>query len=411
MSDQNPLFRKAALDKLSSPERLDVLMQVTSPKGWLALATMGGLLAGVIVWSIIGSIPTRINGQGMLIRGGALREIKAGGTGVIEELTLTQGGTVAINQLVGRIRRPDVRAGTAETAITASRLAVEARATEAEHRATQGGLRAQILNTEEEIGRTQSQLAKAEEEVGLRRDQFERGLSTRIQVAQAEQQVESVRARIASLQGQIRQNRAQISSLEQQIRAAALRASGAQGEVRTSQVQEEMVSQVKSEVAGRIIELRVKPGDAVQPGQTLAIVEPLDGPMQTILYVDSRTARQIRPGMEAQISPTEIRREEFGYIKGTVAEVGAAPVTLQKMQSDLANQALAQEIYGKVAPIEIRAEIALDTATPSGFAWSTSEGPPFSISGNSRINVDVVVDRRPPYTYVIPMIRRTLGAS
>jgi HlyD family secretion protein len=208
MSDQNPLFRKAALDKLSSPERLDVLMQVTSPKGWLALATMGGLLAGVIVWSIIGSIPTRINGQGMLIRGGALREIKAGGTGVIEELTLTQGGTVAINQLVGRIRRPDVRAGTAETAITASRLAVEARATEAEHRATQGGLRAQILNTEEEIGRTQSQLAKAEEEVGLRRDQFERGLSTRIQVAQAEQQVESVRARIASLQGQIRQNRA-----------------------------------------------------------------------------------------------------------------------------------------------------------------------------------------------------------
>ena len=47
MSEQNPLFRKAALDKLASPERLDVLMQVTSPKGWLALLMMGIILSSV----------------------------------------------------------------------------------------------------------------------------------------------------------------------------------------------------------------------------------------------------------------------------------------------------------------------------------------------------------------------------
>jgi HlyD family secretion protein len=41
---QNPLFRKAAIDKLSSPERLDVLMEVTSPAGWVALWTLGGVL-------------------------------------------------------------------------------------------------------------------------------------------------------------------------------------------------------------------------------------------------------------------------------------------------------------------------------------------------------------------------------
>ena len=31
------LFRKSAVEKLSSPEQLDVMMQVTSPKGWVAL--------------------------------------------------------------------------------------------------------------------------------------------------------------------------------------------------------------------------------------------------------------------------------------------------------------------------------------------------------------------------------------
>ena len=46
---ENPLFRKAAIDKLSSPERLDVLMQVTSPNDWIALWTIGAILIGIIV--------------------------------------------------------------------------------------------------------------------------------------------------------------------------------------------------------------------------------------------------------------------------------------------------------------------------------------------------------------------------
>ena len=42
--DAQRLFRKAALEKLSSPERLDVMMKVTSPAAWLALAALGAIL-------------------------------------------------------------------------------------------------------------------------------------------------------------------------------------------------------------------------------------------------------------------------------------------------------------------------------------------------------------------------------
>ena len=88
---ENPLFRKAALDKLASPERLDVLMQVTSPMGWLALTTVAGILVGVIVWSIFGSIPERIDGQGVLLRGGANKEIRSTGSGTLSALDLKEG--------------------------------------------------------------------------------------------------------------------------------------------------------------------------------------------------------------------------------------------------------------------------------------------------------------------------------
>jgi HlyD family secretion protein len=231
MSEKNPLFRKAALDKLSSPERLDVLMQVTSPKGWLALATIGGLLAGVIVWSVVGSIPERLNGKGMLIRGGALREIKASGAGTISELKLTQGAIVKVDELVGRIERKDAQAGASESAVNARRLAAEAQATQAEHRGTQEGLRAQIASTNEEIARVDSQIAKAEAEVALRQDQISRGLATRQQVLTAERDVESLRARRSQLQTQNRSAQSQIGTLEQSIRAAFIRANSAAGEV------------------------------------------------------------------------------------------------------------------------------------------------------------------------------------
>src|SRR6185369_18028163 len=100
---ENPLFRKAAIDKLSSPERLDVLMQVTSPNGWIALWTIGAILIGVIVWSVIGSIPERVDAVGILIRGGQLREVRATTPGELTKLTLHVSDVVTAGQIVGEV--------------------------------------------------------------------------------------------------------------------------------------------------------------------------------------------------------------------------------------------------------------------------------------------------------------------
>ena len=104
------LFRKAAMDRLASPERLDVLMQVTSPRGWIALWTLGGVLVCVLAWSVFGSIPTRIDGLGILLRGGSLREIRAEGQGVLTQLNLKTGDTVRPDQAVGVIAQLDIEA-------------------------------------------------------------------------------------------------------------------------------------------------------------------------------------------------------------------------------------------------------------------------------------------------------------
>ena len=57
---ETELFRKKSLDKVSSPEQMNDYLRVTSPGVWLVLAAVIALLAGVLVWSVLGRMETTV---------------------------------------------------------------------------------------------------------------------------------------------------------------------------------------------------------------------------------------------------------------------------------------------------------------------------------------------------------------
>lgn len=61
------IFRQESLERLSSPEQLDQLMQVVNAKSWIPLATVGSLVALAVIWSIFGRIPITATGKGTLV--------------------------------------------------------------------------------------------------------------------------------------------------------------------------------------------------------------------------------------------------------------------------------------------------------------------------------------------------------
>lgn len=56
---QSDLFRKKALNHISSPEHLKDYLRVTNPGIWVVLATVIILLIGLFVWSMIGDLETK----------------------------------------------------------------------------------------------------------------------------------------------------------------------------------------------------------------------------------------------------------------------------------------------------------------------------------------------------------------
>ncbi len=50
------IFRKKSLERVSSPEELNDYIKVTTPSVWMVLAAIIILLAGLVVWSVFGSV-------------------------------------------------------------------------------------------------------------------------------------------------------------------------------------------------------------------------------------------------------------------------------------------------------------------------------------------------------------------
>ncbi len=64
-NDTNKVFRKAALDRLSSPEQLDKMIQIASPSLWVALVAAGLVVLCVLLWAIFGRLPQNVDISGI----------------------------------------------------------------------------------------------------------------------------------------------------------------------------------------------------------------------------------------------------------------------------------------------------------------------------------------------------------
>lgn len=72
MSDKTNIFRKASLERVSSPEQLNDYIKVTGHSVWLVLTAVVVLLIGVLVWSVCGTLTTTPEAVAVVAKGSAI---------------------------------------------------------------------------------------------------------------------------------------------------------------------------------------------------------------------------------------------------------------------------------------------------------------------------------------------------
>lgn len=414
---EGKIFRKVSLERLSSPEQLDQLMQVTDPKGWLALGALGALILAAVVWGFVGSIPTEAQGAGILIRQGGVSTVVATAEGQVEEILVQVGDEISKGQPVAHIRQDPLNRQIQDSEARLEYLEREytelQRYIDQERRLRQRNLQQEQANLERALATVERQVEILDQRLESDRRLLEDGLITKQELLRTEQELNTARDNRDDFQLKIEQ--LELSRLEaeqdmvQQLenRRASIR--DLEFELREQRAKLEENRTVRAIAAGRVLELASGRGDLVGTGTSILSLEVESEELMAVLFIPATSGKQVAAGMTARISPSNVKREEFGFILGEVTWVSDFPATSAGLMRLLSNESLVNSLLEQEPPIQVNVALDRNASTPSGFAWSSSTGPDLQISSGTLATGSVVVREERPIHLVIPKAREALG--
>jgi HlyD family secretion protein len=405
------LFRESALERLSSPEQLDQQLQVTSPKGWIALTAIWVLLVGVIAWSILGAVHTREEGHGIIVTGGGLQVVVAEGAGRLK---------VSVDQVVAHIDKHEVRAEIDELTSQLAELETQYDEhlgfDEKEENAQANLEQADIDRLEQTKAFSLQRVDRLEGRMTIVEGLVKKGNMTEIDLQKIEEEIEDAQMEHEKARLEIEQikakNREANIQRERERMKREFQIRELKGRITVLEHRLERESQVISKFAGTVVERRAAEQTAVNVGDAILLIQPEEATQQleVILYVSAGTGKRVEPGMNVHISPSTVKREEHGSMRGIVREISPVPTGESAMMAVLKDKQMVEKFIQQIGlPRRATIELITNDATPSGFDWTSSEGPGVTISPGTLCSGTVTVETQRPISLVIPTIKKKLN--
>ncbi len=410
------IFRETALERLSSPEQLDRMIRVTSPRGWMSLTALWAVVGAVIAWSFLGRVPTTEAGKGILIPTGGPQQVVAPSAGRLKAILVSLHGEVKVGDVVAEIDKQDLQAQLAQAELSLRDLRDRKDrldASDIELRDVQQNVSAVERRELEAL------ISKLTEKIAWRREYkasvaqlVADGMMTEIDVKRVQEEIEAIEATIEASRSQLEKLGAQAKSADAQRdrdrlnRQLEVDKAAREVELLRDRIQRE--SRIVSQVSGRIAEIRAAVNTNVAAGDPILFLQSARGDraeLTAVLYVKAGPGKSIKKGMEAFILPSTVKREEHGSIIGQVETVAEVPTSRSAMLVRLGDPSLVEQFVRDVGlPLEVTVSLAVDTTTTSGFKWTSGKGPPVQISEGTLCTGWITIKKQRPVSLVIPQL-------
>lgn len=411
-------FRKEALDSLTASDRTDQLIQVTTAKSWIILATLGSLVLATVIWGFWGTVTIWVEGEGMLLpeQGSIYNAVAPAGPGHIVQINVGPNERVQKGQVLAELKTPNLskqvgvtrnyvqglKKKYAEEKITADKEIAERRDTlKKQNQMTQ-----QILATEKE------NLKSSEKLLEMRKEFLKKKMTTN-------QQYQSTLMRYYESKNQIEQTKSQLLQNEldaesfidrwtERLKSLDAKLRDEQLELDTLEEKLKLSQHVKSPISGVVIGVRKTVGDVVREGDPLINIATTGEGIDAVIYMAPQDGKRVKADMNALVVPTTVKKEEYGGIKGNVTYVSSFPVTPQGMQAVLQNEELVENFTKNGPLIAVRVRLTKDGNTFSGLKWSSSKGPEQKITPGTLMSGRITVRAQSPFSLVIPSLKKVL---
>jgi HlyD family secretion protein len=413
------IFRKVSLERLSSPEQLDRTLTVTPTRSWIALLAVLLLLGLTVAWGFEGVVSTTSFGQGVIVRSGGVLNVVSAGSGVVTEMHVKVGDRIHRNQVIAQVAQPDLTEriqAIRENIGELQRQREVGRQIRAESVKLQVDSIARLReNAKRDIQALEDQSKLVAEQIPVEAELLAKGLITRQQTFAAKQKLVDLESQVAAQNAQLKQFDAQQYSIESSPVEADIEMQSRIADLQRTegglQQQLELAGKVVSPYNGEVIELQVVPGSTVSAGVPLLSLQPDLDQLEVLVYVPSAKAKEIRAGMDAQISPTTVRREEYGFLRAKVVSVADYPATPAALMRNFQNETLVKSLLGEGPITELLVSLQPDPKSSSKFLWSSPLGPPVTLSSGTLCNAQIITRQQRPVSLVIPYFKEKLGVN
>lgn len=414
------LFRKTALERLSTPEQLDQIMQVTNPRGWIALLAAVIMVFAGLLWSIFGELPTKISGRGILVKSGGVLEIQTNSGGRIISLLLQEADSVTKGQLVAIIAKPEI-----EVEITNAQETIRdlQREYQTQKDAGQEEIRRQknYFAQQREILRRSLDIYYADADalankLAAQEELFKDGLVTRQTINETRSQLNLTKQQAEHAKNEL--NQIAVKELQlvrehsQQLMNIEFKVNEATRKLKLLSDNFELTSRVISPYSGRVLEIMANEGDIVVSGMPLCSLEPVTAygeKLEAIVFVPPTEGKKVKSDMEVFLAPSTVRQEEFGLMIGNVRYVAEYPSTVQGMLRVLGNEQLVHDLSAGSTPIALTVDLILDSSTVSSYAWTSPKGPDAKVYSGTLCTATITIRKQSPISLVFPILRESVG--
>ncbi|MFE7510461.1 HlyD family efflux transporter periplasmic adaptor subunit [Streptomyces sp. NPDC057540] len=162
---------------------------------------------------------------------------------------------------------------------------------------------------------------------------------------------------------------------------------------------------VRAVAGGRVITLHARLGAVVTTGADVATVERVTdpkAPLVAVLYLPGETAATLRVGAPVDLGVQSAPRDRFGVLRGRVTAIGSAPRTRAQLDSFLGDPGLAARFARQGDPVAVLVTPDRSPANASGYAWSSSDGPPQAPVSGTPVTGAVRLPPQHPVDWLLP---------
>jgi HlyD family secretion protein len=411
-------FRAAALDRAASPEQLDHLVVITKPADWILTLVLYIVLVAAVLWGIFGRVPTRVSGEGILIgSGGKVVDAVSAAAGRLQSVAVTVGDHVSKDQPIAQIVQTDIKqkhkAATEvfhererEHADRVSKVASELAAKSQNFAKLEVALQQVIKATSQRIEYLAVDVKNLE-------DLLAKGYTTRRNVEERRRELTDAQQRRTDAQNEILKLRSQKTDLEtdrgREIQQSEFALNEARRQMNAAAEQLSQNTQVISPMDGRVLEVKISPGSVLAVGTPVIGIESEGAKLEAVVYIPAERGKQIKPGMQVQLEPSTVKREEFGMMLGSVVSISDFPMTPQGMAALLHNESLVSRFSHAGAPYAATVALDEDASTATGYRWAVGKGPSIHLTSGTLARAEITTRRQRPLDLVIPLLKHLTG--